>query len=125
MPYTENPTFWERLFGMTREAKIAFELEDNETNIYYAAAYLNYLSHEWADEYPDIWSDVEIQGTLYNLGHEKIKDNFVLKILGTLFEGFKDDRIPHSSPEKNEFGENVLENYQLMKKLLGEETCEN
>ena len=71
------------------------------------------------------WNDIEIQGTLYNLGHEKLKDNFVLEILGTLFEGFKEPRIPHSEPGKNEFGESVLENYQLMEKLLGGKPCEN
>jgi len=125
MPYTEKLTFWERMFGMTREAKIAFQLEDNETNIYYAAAYLNYLSTKWSEEYPSIWKDIEIQGTLYNLGHEKLKDDFALKILGTLYEGFKDDRIPHSSPKPNEFGKSVFSNYQLMEMLLMEETCEN
>ena len=58
MPYIEKPTFWGGLLGMTREAKIAFELEDNETNIYYAAAYLKYISNEWAEEYPNIWNEL-------------------------------------------------------------------
>jgi hypothetical protein len=59
------------------------------------------------------------------LGHEKIKNNFLDKILGTLFEGFKEPRIPHPSPSPNEFGDYVLGKYDLMPSLLEGEKCEN
>ena len=42
MPYGKEPTWIEQLCGISKETTIAFSLEDNETNIYYAAAYLKY-----------------------------------------------------------------------------------
>lgn len=125
MPYGKEPTWIEQLCGISKETTIAFSLEDNETNIYYAAAYLKYIIEEWSSEYPKIKEDIAIQATLYNLGHEKIKNNFLDKILGTLFEGFKEPRIPHPSPSPNEFGDYVLGKYDLMPSLLEGEKCEN
>lgn len=45
--------------------------------------------------------------------------------MGTLFEGFKEPRIPHPSPSPNEFGDYVLGKYDLMPSLLEGEKCEN
>lgn len=123
MPAIEKPSLVEDILGISENAKIAVLLDDNEINIQYAAAYLKYQIDQWSPIYPRINEDIAIQGTLYNLGHEKLMEGLVFKTLGTLYAGFKDIRIPHSAPESNEFGDYVLESYNLMNKLLKGEGC--
>lgn len=103
----EKPNFIEKCLGIDENAKIAITLEDNETNIQYAAAYIKYQNSMWEEEYPEIWQDVAIQATIYNLGHEKLKDGWLIEKLGILFAGFKEQREPHANPESNDFGKFV------------------
>ena len=113
-------TWYEKLFGMDRNAKIAAELEDEEKNICYVAAYLRYQTDIWEKEYPEITEDVAVLGTLYNLGHEKRGEG----ILGYIFGFGNAPRTPHSNPETNSFGNDVEAYYDLIGKLLESECVE-
>ena len=125
MDPVEKPNFIEKCLGIDENAQIAITLEDNETNIQYAAAYIKYQNSMWEEEYPEIWQDVAIQATIYNLGHEKLKDGWLIEKLGILFAGFKEQREPHANPESNDFGKFVEDSYSLMEQLLGKINEEN
>lgn len=72
-------------------------LENPETNIMYAAAYLKYYQDRWGNQFPQISKRVDILATLYNQG---------------------EIRPPHSSPGSNSFGDFAKSNYAYVKKLL-------
>ena len=120
--YVEKTTVteYEKLLGINRNDKIAIELENEEKNICYVAAYLKYQTDIWEEDYPDITEDIAILGTLYNLGHEKRGKG----LLGYIFGFGNTLRTPHSNPVANAFGDDVKLCYDLMGELLESECVE-
>lgn len=94
--------------------QIIDSLTDDSKNIQYAAAYLNYLATTWEPYYPEIRSDSQILGTLYNLGHEKRGEG----IGGYIFGIGNTPRLPHPSPEANDFGVDVSLNAPKVRKIM-------
>ena len=108
-------TWWEeKFFHISRTDKIAANLENDEKNIRYVAAYLRFMMNRWENEYPDIDDDIVIQGTLYNRGHEKRGKGILRYIFGIGNEPL----LPHANPGSDLFGEKVGEYYDLMGELL-------
>ena len=75
-------------------------LQDPETNIMYAAAYLKYIQDVWKQAYPEIDGRTAILSTLFNIG-----------VYGK--KGI------HSVPQPNDFGRFARNNYFHINRLLG------
>lgn len=84
-----------------RRAGVAMKLQNDKTNIRYAAAYLSYIQDLWKSEYPEIDGRTAILATLYNIGENGGK------------------RGINSTPQSTPFGDFAKENYYYMKHLLG------
>ena len=82
----------------TENAKRIEALNDPETNIRYAAAYLKYFQDRWKEVYPEIDGRTAILASLYNLGEENTS--------------------PNSSPKPNPFGEDAKSHYYYVRELL-------
>lgn len=102
IPKTNPEEVWLKIFGKwilgnTTIARVK-RLENDEYNIYYAAAYLRYMQDIWEKQYPSISRSPGILATLYNIGKEKT----------------------HPNPKPNDFGRYVQRKYEHIKELLGE-----
>ena len=102
IPKTNPEEVWLKIFGKwilgnTTIARVK-RLENDEYNIYYAAAYLRYMQDIWEKQYPSISRSPGILATLYNIGKEKA----------------------HPNPKPNDFGRYVQRKYEHIKELLGE-----
>jgi len=73
-------------------------LQDPETNIKYAAAYLKYFQDRWKEVYPEIDGRTAILATLFNQDEKK---------------------SPHRTPQPNDFGRFARNNYFHINRLLG------
>jgi len=93
---------WKTPFGTingTEQMAREKALEDPQTNIRYAAAYLKYFQDTWSSDFPAIDKRADILAQLYNLGHEQTS--------------------PHSAPQPSKFGVYAGGSYEHMKDLLG------
>ncbi len=88
-----------------RRKGITLKLQDDKTNIRYAAAYLKYITDLWKPVYPEIDGRTAIMATLYNIGE-----------YGTREKGI------NASPESNDFGDYAKYNYYKAMGLLGIES---
>ncbi len=83
-----------------RNQAVATRLTSPSESINYAAAYLSYIQDLWRDAYPQIDGKSDILGTLYNIGEYG-------------------SRGINSNPESRPFGDNVKNEYNYMRELLG------
>ena len=84
----------------TENAKRIEALNDPQTNIRYAAAYLKYIQDIWKDVYPEIDGRTAILATLYNTGAYG-------------------EEGPRSNPKPNDFGRYAKGKYYDVVELLG------
>lgn len=82
----------------TEQMMRVYRLNNNESNVYYVAAYIRYFVDVWEDNYNEISNRPDILATLYNLGHEITS--------------------PNSSPQSNSFGDHANDYYYMMYLLL-------
>ena len=82
-----------------QRAGVVYKLQNDETNIRYATAYLSYIQDIWKESYPEIDGRTAILATLYNISEYG-------------------SHGVNSNPSSNEFGSFAKENY-YMRKLLG------
>lgn len=84
---------WENLLDLSKSKQTLLKkIVGDSLNIVYAAAYLRMMQTRWKNAGYPIDDRPEILGTLYSTG---------------LFHDDGSERLPHSAPESNEFGEKV------------------
>ena len=110
-----QPTKIEIKSGQYEQTKRLGVLQRDETNIRYVAAYLAYQSDQWRNEFPDIDNRIDILASLYNLGHEQRGEG----MLGYVFGIGNKPRNINNNPQSNEFGEDVLQSYDMLATILG------
>jgi len=84
----------------SRRSAIAKKLQDDKTNIRYAAAYMKCIIDIWKSVYPEIDNQAAIMATLYNMGE------------------YGGEKGVHSYPTSSPFGNYAGKNYNKMLELL-------